>query len=123
MKLLLDTPVFIWWDAGRRFAPEARRAIESADEVYVSSVSAWEIAIKVALGRLRTTRQLREAVPEAGFQELPIRFEHAERVRELPAHHRDPFDRMLIAQALEEDLVVLTRDAVFRRYPVRVLAV
>jgi PIN domain nuclease of toxin-antitoxin system len=121
MNLLLDTHVFIWWDEGRKFSPRALRAIESAGEVFVSSASAWEIAIKAGLGRFRTTRRLREAVPEAGFSELPVTIAHAERVRDLPLHHRDPFDRLLIAQALEERLVVMTRDPVFRAYPIRVM--
>ena len=122
MNLLLDTHVFIWWDEGRKFSPPARRAIESAGVVYVSSVSAWEIAIKASLGRLRTTRTLREAVPEAGFSELPVTIAHAERVRDLPPHHRDPFDRLLIAQALEERLVIMTRDQAFHSYPIRLMA-
>ena len=121
MNLLLDTHVFIWWDEGRKFSPASLRAIETAGEVYVSSASAWEIAIKASLGRLRTTRRLREAVPEAGFRELPVTIAHAERVHDLPLHHRDPFDRILIAQALEEHLVILTRDSAFKGYPVRII--
>ncbi len=121
MSLLLDTHVLIWWDEGRPLAAEARRAIEDAEAVYVSAASAWEIAIKTGLGRLRPTRTVDEAVRESGFLELPVTFRHAERVTTLPAHHHDPFDRLLVAQADVEKLTVVTRDAVFGRYPVIVI--
>jgi len=116
VNLLLDTHVLIWWDEGRRLAPAARRAIGGADAVYVSAASAWEIAIKIALGRLRPTRTVEQAATESGFLELPVTFRHAELVAVLPAHHRDPFDRLLIAQAEAERLTLVTRDPVFRRY-------
>jgi len=118
MNLLLDTHVLIWWDEGRKLAAAARRAIEDADTVYVSAASAWEVAIKVGLGRLRPLRTVEEAVEESGFVELPITFRHAERVAGLPAHHRDPFDRLLIAQAELEGLTLVSRDPVFGRYVV-----
>lgn len=118
MNLLLDTHVLIWWDEGRRIAAAARQAIEEADSVYVSAVSAWEVAIKTALGRLRPTRTVEDAVSESGFLELPVTFRHAERVTGLPPHHRDPFDRMLVAQAAVEELALVTRDPVFARYGV-----
>jgi Uncharacterized protein conserved in bacteria len=84
----------------------------------VSAVSAWEVAIKIGLGRLRPTRTVEQAAEESGFLELPITFRHAERVAGLPAHHRDPFDRLLVAQAELEGLTLVTRDPVFERYPV-----
>ena len=118
MNLLLDTRVLIWWDEGRRIAAEARRAIEEADTVYVSAASAWEIAIKAALGRLRPTRTVDEAASDSGFLELPVTFRHAERATGLPPHHRDPFDRMLVAQATVEKLALVTRDRIFARYGV-----
>jgi PIN domain nuclease of toxin-antitoxin system len=118
VNLLLDTHVLIWWDEGRRLAGAARRAIEAADTVYVSAASAWEVAIKIALGRLRPARTVEQAAEESGFLELPITFRHAERVTDLPAHHRDPFDRLLIAQAEIEALTLVTRDPVFDRYAV-----
>jgi PIN domain nuclease of toxin-antitoxin system len=121
VSLLLDTHVLIWWDEGRRLAPEARRAIEEADAVYVSAATAWEVAIKIGLGRLRPTRTVEEATRESGFLELPVTFRHAERVAALPAHHHDPFDRLLVAQAEVEELTVVTRDPVFGRYPVAVI--
>lgn len=116
MNLLLDTHVLIWWDEGRRLSPGARRAIAAADAVYVSAASAWEIAIKIGLGRLRPTRTVQEAATDSGFLELPVTFRHAELVAHLPVHHRDPFDRLLIAQAEAERLTLVTRDPVFQRY-------
>jgi len=123
VNLLLDTHVLIWWDEGRRLSGAARGAIEAADSVYVSAASAWEVAIKIGLGRLRPARTVEEAADESGFLELPITFRHAQRVSGLPAHHRDPFDRLLVAQAEVEGLTLVTRDPVFERYAVeRILA-
>ena len=116
MNLLLDTHVLIWWDEGRRLSAGARRAIGSAEAVYVSAASAWEIAIKIGLGRLRSTRTVEQAAADSGFLELPVTFRHAELVAQLPAHHRDPFDRLLVAQAEAERLTLVTRDPVFQRY-------
>lgn len=121
MRLLLDTHAFIWWDEGQGLSVKADQAIQEADQVLVSAVTGWEVAIKVALGRLRPRRTVMEAVDDCGFEELPVLLRHAERVRSLPPYHRDPFDRMLAAQALVEGLTVVTREAVFRRYGVRVL--
>lgn len=121
MNLLLDTHVLIWWDEGRRLEAGARRAIEEADTVYVSAASAWEVAIKIGLGRLRPSRTVELAASESGFLELPVTFRHAERVVRLPTHHRDPFDRLLIAQADVEELTLVTRDPLFRRYPIEVI--
>jgi PIN domain nuclease of toxin-antitoxin system len=118
MNLLLDTHVLIWWDEGRRLSSAGRRAIEAADSVYVSAASAWEVAIKIGLGRLRPSRTVEEAVEESGFLELPITTRHAQRVAGLPAHHRDLFDRLLVAQAEAEGLTLVTRDPVFERYAV-----
>ena len=121
VNLLLDTHVLIWWDEGRRLSPGARRAIRGAEAVYVSAASAWEIAIKIGLGRLRPTRTVEQAAAESGFLELPVTFRHAELVAQLPAHHRDPFDRLLVAQAEAERLTLVTRDPVFARYSVDVI--
>ena len=86
--------------------------------MYVSAASAWEVAIKIGLGRLTPTRTVQNSVDESGFLELPITLRHAERVAGLPTHHLDPFDRLLIAQADIEGLVLVTRDPVFGRYGV-----
>jgi PIN domain nuclease of toxin-antitoxin system len=121
VNVLLDTHVLIWWDEGRRIAAEARQAIEEADAVYVSAASAWEVAVKTALGRLHSTRTVEEAASDSGFLELPVTFRHTERVTGLPPHHRDPFDRMLVAQAAVEELTLVTRDPVFARYGVALI--
>lgn len=91
-------------------------AIRSADEVLVSSASAWEVAIKAALGKINATRTVGAAVQSSAFTELPVLFRHAEAAARLPPHHRDPFDRMLIAQAQVEKLVVISRDDAFTMY-------
>lgn len=116
MRILLDTHVLIWWDEGARLSRDADRAIREAEQVYVSAVSGWEIAIKTSLGRLRPKRTVAEAAAESGFEELPVFLRHAEALTGLPPHHRDPFDRMLVAQALVEGLTIVTRDANFRPY-------
>src|SRR5262245_50480945 len=104
MRLLLDTHVLIWWDEGAALSREAHEAISNADQVYVSPVSEWEIAIKTSLGRLQPTRTVEEAIADSGFEELPLRLRHAAGLARLAAHHRDPFDRMLMAQALVDGL-------------------
>jgi PIN domain nuclease of toxin-antitoxin system len=121
VRLLLDTRVLIWWDEGVRLSRDATTAIREADQVYVSAVTGWEIAIKTALGRLRPSRTVTEALRESGFEELPVRLRHAEALARLEAHHRDPFDRMLVAQALVEGLTLVTRDRAFAPYQVPLL--
>ena len=121
MRLLLDTHVFIWWDEGAGLSKPALSAIRDADQVYVSAVTGWEIALKSNLGRIRTTRDVVSAAAEAGFEELPIRLTHTTVLRDLPMHHRDPFDRMLVAQATAEGLTLVTRDPVIAEYGVKTL--
>jgi PIN domain nuclease of toxin-antitoxin system len=116
-RLLLDTEAFIWWDANdRRLGMRARAAIQDAPEVFVSAASAWEIAIKVALKKLRTTRRPLEALLDASFRELPVTFQHAEALETLPAHHADPFDRLILAAASVEGLTIVTSDRLFHLY-------
>ncbi|MDQ3244224.1 MAG: type II toxin-antitoxin system VapC family toxin [Gemmatimonadota bacterium] len=116
-RLLLDTHVVLWWRANdARLGVSAREAIEAASLVYVSAASAWEIAIKSALGRVKLPRPFSEGVEESGFIELPIGFDHAYAVELLPPHHGDPFDRMLIAQSKVERLVIVTHDRSFEAY-------
>jgi PIN domain nuclease of toxin-antitoxin system len=118
MRLLLDTHVFLWAVAGSAaLKPQARRLIESADAVYVSAASLWEVAIKVRLGKLEADPdELAAAIDASGFHELPVRAAHAVGVARLPPHHHDPFDRLLVAQALAEPLKLLTADAALSRY-------
>jgi PIN domain nuclease of toxin-antitoxin system len=113
MRLLLDTHIFLWClDDDPKLSAEAWSSIEAAEGVWVSSASLWEAAIKFQLGRLSVPpERLAAAVSSSGFLELPIRFHHAAAVGRLPALHRDPFDRLLIAQAISEPLHFLTADA------------
>jgi PIN domain nuclease of toxin-antitoxin system len=128
VKLLLDTHVLLWAATSPdRLESGARTAIEDgSSDVLVSSVTAWEIAIKQSLGKLELARPaelwLPEVIHRSGFQSAVVDHGAALRVRALPWHHRDPFDRLLIAQALEEGCTVVTRDAVFATYGVAVLA-
>lgn len=122
MKLLLDTHVVLWWRADSpRLGREARNAIASADVVWVSAVSGWEVAIKQTLGKLRLRGQFSSLVAAGGLSELALSLRHADRLAELPLHHADPFDRMLIAQASVERLTVVTHDRQFERYDVPIL--
>jgi PIN domain nuclease of toxin-antitoxin system len=115
--LLLDTEALIWWDENSpRLGGNARAAIHNAREVFVSAASAWEIVIKETLGKLRTTRRPAAAVAEGGFRELGVTFEHAQAVAELPRHHRDPFDRLILATARVEGFAVVTSDEKFWQY-------
>jgi PIN domain nuclease of toxin-antitoxin system len=117
MRVLIDTHLLLWaLGAPARLPPRARRIIRDAD-VYVSAASIWEVSIKAALGKLRADPQeVLEALQPAGFLSLSITGEHAARVASLPPVHRDPFDRLLIAQALEEPMRLLTDDAVLGAY-------
>lgn len=118
MRLLLDTQVFLWFlSDSRRLGRSARRTIIDADEVYVSAATIWESAIKVRLGKLQVDLSaLVDGIVASGFLELPLRARHAITVASLPEHHRDPFDRVLVAQAITESLRLLTADALLRRY-------
>jgi PIN domain nuclease of toxin-antitoxin system len=120
LRLLLDTHALVWWDNDKLPARVAKR-IRDATEVYVSAVTAWEIAIKSGLGKIDAKGSVAEAIADYGFTELPIIVSHADAVRLLPPHHRDPFDRMLIAQARVESLTLVSRDRALRLYDVPVV--
>lgn len=123
MRLLLDTHVLLWAlaDPDRLIASTRTLLEDPQHEVFVSAASLWEIAIKVGLGKLEVPDDLERAVFAVGFQALEIRFPHVRAVRTLPTHHRDPFDRLLVAQALHEDLKLVTRDARIPLYGVEVI--
>ncbi len=122
MRLLLDTHVLIWWAGGTPLAASVATAIGSAREVAISAASVWEAEIKAATGRLVLEADLAREPQEHGFRALPITAEHGVAAARLPLHHRDPFDRMLVAQAQVEGLTLVTRDPIFSRYDVPVLA-
>ena len=121
MKLLLDTSILIWATANSSDLPAfARRALEDPkSELYVSVASAWEIAIKVNLGKLTfPVDRLQSVLEQTGCIVLPIGLDHAIRAAGLPKHHADPFDRMLVAQAQIEGLTLVTSDSIIPRYGV-----
>jgi PIN domain nuclease of toxin-antitoxin system len=101
----------------KKLTREARRTIDRAESVHVSSVSVWEVAIKAALGKLEIdVDDLLRSLNERGFEQLPVSWEHARIFSGLPLHHRDPFDRMLVAQAMSEPLILLTHDETLSAY-------
>jgi len=117
MKILLDTHVVLWWQRDdRRLNKAARRAIAEADIVWVSAASGWEVSIKKALGRLRLDEPFRVLVAADDFTELPLTLAHADAIAELPPHHADPFDRVLIAQARIEGATIVSHDRALEPY-------
>jgi PIN domain nuclease of toxin-antitoxin system len=124
VRCLLDTHVLLWWiedDPRLRARPRAA-IIDPDNDVAVSAATIWEAAIKRALGKLRfETPVLLDALSRGSIRVLPITAEHALAAGDLPPHHDDPFDRMLVAQAIAEGLTVITRDAWFRSYQVAVI--
>lgn len=122
MNLLLDTNALLWWLADEPMDPEAAAAIADPNSpVAVSAATIWEIAVKQAIGKVRVEGSVLDQVERGGFEPLPISWEHADRAGQLPPHHRDPFDRMLVAQAQAEGLRLVSRDAVFALYEVDLL--
>lgn len=123
MRLLLDTHALLWTLLERkRLSATATEAIEDgANDVFVSVVSVWEIEIKLAKGKLPIPGTLKEALSEQRFESLPVTLRHVLAVESLPRHHRDPFDRMLIAQAQLDGLTLVSSDSEIRHYPVAVL--
>ncbi len=127
MKALLDTHVFLWWiDDDPRLSSLARKIISDGNnEIFLSAASGWEIAVKSQLGRLklpdRPERFIVEQLSINAFESLPIRLSHALRVYALPPIHRDPFDRILVAQSQLEDMPILTADPQIAQYPVEVI--
>ncbi len=122
-RLLLDTPVLLWWLADDpQLGAGARAAIaDPRNQIYVSAVSTWEIAIKTQLGKLQTPIDMESLIELEGFSPLPISLFHGQQAGHLPPLHRDPFDRMLIAQASAEGLVLVSNDDQIIRYGIRVM--
>jgi PIN domain nuclease of toxin-antitoxin system len=127
MKVLVDTHTFLWALLhDHRLTPKAKQILRSTeDELVFSLVSLWEIAIKIKTGKLHTigssVAYIRDQMDDYGMELLPIRYDHVLSLEQLPHHHGDPFDRLLIAQALTESLPILTADAIFKRYGVKVI--
>ena len=124
MRLLLDTHTIVWWFSGNRRLPSTARQViaDLSNDKFVSAASAWEIATKYRLGKMPSVAALandfRNRVAGHGFEELPITVQHALRAGSLPGPHADPFDRMLIAQAISDDLVLVSNETFFDRYGV-----
>ena len=119
MNLLLDTHILLWWLANsHRLSSASESAIRDCEQVFVSAATAWEIGIKTALGKLEFRGDLQAQLQQNGFRPLAVTIGHAVAAAQLPLHHRDPFDRMLVAQANLEGLTLLTTDARLKAYGV-----
>jgi PIN domain nuclease of toxin-antitoxin system len=127
MKYLLDTVAWLWSIYSvERLGDEARSTLENGgEEIYLSAATSWEVSIKMGLGKLHLPGTPAHIVPaymaKQGLLPLPVTHRHAVKVYDLPAHHSDPFDRILIAQAMVEEMTVLTADRVFTKYPIDVM--
>lgn len=123
-RLLLDTHALLWWLSDVPMLAEGARAAiaNPGNDVLVSAVTGWEISAKRARGRITAPDNLAAVIREEGFLDLPLTFHHAEQAGGLPMHHRDPIDRMLIAQAQTEGLIIVTRDKTIPLYGVRTMA-
>lgn len=125
MRLLVDTHIVYWFFVEPKKLPAAARThMDGASAVYVSAASVWEIAIKVKIGKMNANpERLIQQIPAAGIRELPVLSRHAAIVADLPLHHADPFDRLLIAQAVSEPLHLLTTDSRLKQYSELVIEV
>lgn len=123
MLLLLDTHAIIWWLAGDSALSEAQVGAirDRRNTRYVSAASIWEISIKLGLGKIEIDADYPSVLRSQGFIELPISWRHAQAVTDLPQHHRDPFDRLLVAQAKIEDMTLVTSDPLIVRYDVNAI--
>jgi PIN domain nuclease of toxin-antitoxin system len=123
MKLLLDTHILIWWlsEASRLSQTEIDLITDSDNFIFVSAATAWEIAVKKMIGKLEAPDDLPAALAINNFLELPITIEHSQKLYQLPSHHNDPFDRIMIAQAISEDLTFMTRDTQISLYDIRTI--
>jgi PIN domain nuclease of toxin-antitoxin system len=126
-RLLLDTHVFLWWvDDAPDLSISATRAIaDTKNQCYLSITSCWEMAIKSSIGKLRLAKPLERFVSDQlaanGFSLLPIELHHVVKTEKLPYHHRDPFDRLLISQAISENLIIISADSIFSDYGTKVI--
>lgn len=124
LKYLLDTQIFVrWMEGGKRLTKEIKTILENPRSVvYLSVASVWEMVIKKKLGKLRLPRNWKETLKDSRFEILPITLDHTYSIESLPLIHRDPFDRMLIAQALVEKATLITGDSKIKKYKVPILS-
>lgn len=122
-RLLLDTNVLLWWLMDSKQLGDVTRALieDPRNQVYVSAVSTWEISIKRCIGKLKAPDDMDRIVEDEGFLKLPISLYHGDQAGALPEYHKDPFDRMLIAQAQAEGLILVTKDGHIPRYGIRTI--
>ena len=122
-RLLLDTHVLLWWLSDDPQLGQTTRQViaDPRNDVYISAASTWEISIKRSLGKLSAPEDMDSIIDNEGFDKLPITLFHGDQAGILPGHHKDPFDRMLVAQAQSEGLVVVTNDEKITRYGIRVM--
>ncbi|MBF0491906.1 MAG: type II toxin-antitoxin system VapC family toxin [Deltaproteobacteria bacterium] len=124
MKLLLDTSVLLWiiFEERKKLSAKALEALNASEEVLLSVVSIWEISIKYSIGKLKLKENPKKwipsLIPQLGFQILPVLETHALTILDLPLHHRDPFDRLLIAQSKSENIPLISSDGIFKEYDV-----
>jgi PIN domain nuclease of toxin-antitoxin system len=124
VKILLDTNALLWLLADDpRLSQEARQKIESASEIFISEVSLWEIAIKISIKKLLPIPTLYETVRDLGFTRLHLEDKHLKTIQGLPMVHRDPFDRMLVVQAMSEGALLVTSDAILKNYGVNTIEI
>lgn len=125
MSYILDTHALLWWLSDPDLlSSEAKEIVTDIKNlIYVSSVSTWEIAVKLSLGKLKAPKQIFDIIKRESFFELPISIEHTKCLSLLPDHHKDPFDRLLIAQAIVEKSVLITSDKMIRKYPIPIIIV
>jgi len=127
VKVLLDTCTFLWavTEPGRLSQPARAAICDNQNKVFLSAASVWEISVKYGLGKLTLPKPPEDLIPqireESGFDSLPVGEREATRVHHLPQHHRDPFDRMLIAQATEHDMTIVTSDKLIHQYDVPII--
>jgi len=118
MRILLDTHILLWaLTDDPKLSPKAKKLIETATEVYISAATFWEMSIKIGLGKLTADlEEIREHCRDSGFIELPVSVEHAIAVKDLEHHHRDPFDRLIVAAAITEPMKLITSDPMVAKY-------
>ena len=123
MNLILDTHIILWWlDNSNKLPEKYFRVISDSNNIcFISSATVWEISIKSGLGKLEIPDNFTDILLQEGFSELPVSWEHAAKVKHLPFHHKDPFDRLIIAQTIIEDFKLLTVDNIIPEYEVKIL--
>ena len=123
-RLLLDTHAFLWWisEHYQMLGEKVIAAVENSDnQIYVSAATPWEISIKKNLGKLKAPDDISSIIDDEGFEEMAITGFHGEQAGDLPNYHKDPFDRVIIAQAQAEGLVIVTNDAQFAKYGIKIM--